>query len=573
VLSLLKRLWIQINSNRRRQFGLLLLLTLFASFAEMISIGLVLPFLGVLAAPDKIDGGNIGKYVIQVFGISSSENLLLLVTIIFVVAVVIAGSMRLFLMWASTRLTYAVGADLSFNIYQRTLFQPYEAHCARNSSEIISGISTKVAGTIGIVNAILSFISSIILLIGVLSIVFIVEPLVATSVFFGFSLIYVFVAFFSKRKLLLNSQLVAKESTQVIKSLQEGLGGIRDVLIGGFQSTYCKIYSDADFLLRRAQASTQFIKQSPRYFIEMLGVVLIVSLAYVFTREFGKADTSLPVIGVIVVGAQRLLPLLQQIYMAWVSVRSEWQSLEDTLNLLEQDILSPSLKIAGGHLKFHHKIQLKNVSFSYNYQNSFTIKGIDLIISKGSRVGIVGKTGSGKSTLVDIIMGLLDPDEGSLEVDGQVITVQNKSAWQSHIAHVPQAIYLIDSTIAENIAFGIPKELINMHRVEYAAKEAQLADVIEAWPEMYQTIIGERGIRLSGGQRQRIGIARALYKQADVIIFDEATSALDAETEEAVMQSIKNLSRDLTLIIIAHRLSTLEICTEIIQMHKGFVKQ
>jgi ATP-binding cassette subfamily B protein len=194
------------------------------------------------------------------------------------------------------------------------------------------------------------------------------------------------------------------------------------------------------------------------------------------------------------------------------------------------------------------------------------LNNFDLVIAKGSRIGFIGTTGSGKSTLIDIVMGLLQPTQGALEIDGHPITTANHRAWQAHIAHVPQAIFLADSSIEENIAFGVPKEHIDPQRVRQAARQAQIADIIESWPEQFQTFVGERGIRLSGGQRQRIGIARALYKRADVIIFDEATSALDNDTEQAVMDAIEGLSEGLTILIIAHRLSTLRNCTQIVEL-------
>jgi ATP-binding cassette subfamily B protein len=224
-------------------------------------------------------------------------------------------------------------------------------------------------------------------------------------------------------------------------------------------------------------------------------------------------------------------------------------------------------------LPFNQNIVLKQLEFTYGEQGPYVIKGLDLTIYKGSRVGLIGTTGSGKSTLIDIIMGLLQPTNGKLEIDGKKITLSNQRAWQTHIAHVPQAIFLADTTIEENIAFGVPVAQIDFSRVKLAAEQAQIADSIESWPYKYQTFVGERGIRLSGGQRQRIGIARALYKQADVIIFDEATSALDSKTEEAVMQAIEGLSKNLTLIIIAHRLTTLKGCNQIIELRNGRIKR
>jgi ATP-binding cassette subfamily B protein len=224
-------------------------------------------------------------------------------------------------------------------------------------------------------------------------------------------------------------------------------------------------------------------------------------------------------------------------------------------------------------IPFKKDIRLTQLSFRYQSESPFVLNGLNLTIPKGSRVGFIGTTGSGKSTLLDIIMSLLEPSAGTLQIDGQVLNSHNQRGWQAHIAHVPQAIFLADSTIEENIAFGVPKAQIDPARVRQAAQQAQIANAIESWPQDYQTLVGERGILLSGGQRQRIGIARALYKQADIIIFDEATNALDGETEQAVMQAIEGLSQDITLLIIAHRLTTLRNCTHVVELAGGRIKR
>jgi ATP-binding cassette subfamily B protein len=268
-------------------------------------------------------------------------------------------------------------------------------------------------------------------------------------------------------------------------------------------------------------------------------------------------------------GAQRLLPVLQQAYGSWTGIRSGQTSLQDTLALLDQPLPNYADQPVSEQLPFHKQINLKQINFRYSPETPVVLKNLNITITKGSRIGFIGTTGSGKSTLLDIIMGLLQPTNGSLIIDDQTVTTENHRGWQTHIAHVPQAIFLADSTIEENIAFGIPKEQIDHARIRQAAQQAQIADIIETWPKQYQTFVGERGIRLSGGQRQRIGIARALYKKADVIIFDEATSALDNDTEQAVMQAIESLSVDLTILIIAHRLTTLKNCTQIIELGNG----
>jgi ATP-binding cassette subfamily B protein len=571
--ALLNRLWHHISPRRRGQFSLLLVLMIFASFSEILSIGAVLPFLGVLTAPGRVFDHAFAQPLIQFMGLTSPEQLLLPLTIVFGSAALVAGAMRLLLIWASTRLSYATGADLSINIYRRTLYQPYSVHVARNSSEIINGISNKTSGVINTIMMLLNLIGSAVMLSAILIALLSVDPVIALAAFGGFGMIYILIIRFTQGRLLSNSQRIARESTQVIKSLQEGLGGIRDVLIDGSQDAYCQIYRNADLPSRHAQGSTAFISVSPRYAMEALGMLLIAALAYALAQQTDGIAKAIPILGAFALGAQRLLPVLQQAYGAWTTIQGGQASLQDTLEQLDQPLPDYADQPAAEPLPFRQYISLRQLSFRYSPQTPWVLKSLDLNIAKGSRVGFIGTTGSGKSTLLDIVMGLLQPTEGSLEIDGQSITTSNHRAWQAHIAHVPQAIFLADSTIAENIAFGVPKNKIEHERVLQAACQAQIADIIETWPKQYQTFVGERGIRLSGGQRQRIGIARALYKQADVIIFDEATSALDNETEQAVMQAIESLGDDLTILIIAHRITTLKNCTQIVELGGGEIKR
>lgn len=545
-----------------------------ASFAEILSIGAVLPFLAVLTAPARVFEHPTAQPFIQTLGLTAPEQLLLPLTIAFGLAALVAGAMRLLLIWASTRLSFATGADLSNSIYRRTLYQPYSVHVTRNSSEVINGISVKANGVIySIVVPALTLISASVMLSAILIALLSVDPVIALAAFGGFGVIYAFIIRFTRNRMRIDSQRIARESTQLIKSLQEGLGGIRDVLIDGSQATYCQIYRNADHPLRRAQGNNLFISQSPRYGMEALGMLLIAALAYTLAKQSDGIAKAIPVLGALALGAQRLLPVLQQAYAAWSAIQGGQVSLQDTLELLDQPLPNYADQPAAKPLPFRHQIRLNQLSFRYSPQTPWVLKNLDLSIAKGGRVGFIGTTGSGKSTLLDIVMGLLQPTGGTLEIDWQAVTTGNHRAWQSHIAHVPQAIFLADSTIEENIAFSVPKDQIDHERVKQAARQAQIADIIETWPKRYQTFVGERGIRLSGGQRQRIGIARALYKQADVIIFDEATSALDNETEQAVMQAIEGLSEDLTILIIAHRLTTLKNCTLIVELADRGVKR
>lgn len=540
-----------------------------ASFAEILSIGAVLPFLGVLTAPEQIFDNPALQPLIKALGFRTPEQLLLPVTLMFAGAVLVAGAMRLLLVWANTRLSFAAGADIGISIYRRTLYQPYEVHVGRNSSEVINGITGKANSVINsVILPLLILISSSIMLGAILLALLIIDPIIALVSFGCFGTLYLIVIRLTRAQLLNDSQRIATESTNVVKALQEGLGGIRDVLIDGNQESYCQIYRDADRPLRQAQGNVVFIGSSPRYAMEALGMTLIAVLAYTISLESNGIATAIPVLGALALGAQRLLPVLQQAYGAWSNIIAGHASLRDTLILLDQPL--PDLT-KQSEVHFQEMIDLNDISFRYSADTPWVLKNLALKIEKGSRIGILGTTGSGKSSLLDILMGLLSPTEGTLAIDGVPVTSDNNRSWQLHIAHVPQAIYLADSTIEENIAFGISKNKIDHERVKQAAKPAQISDFIEKLPNKYCTYVGERGVRISGGQRQRIGIARALYKQADVIILDEATSALDNATELDVMHAIEELNPNLTIIIVAHRLSTLKNCTRVLELKDGVI--
>lgn len=570
ITQLVSRLWQHISVRRRYQFGFLLFLMLLASFAEVLSIGAVLPFIGALAEPKRIFAHSAAQPFIRMFGLTSADQLLLPLTVTFIVAALIAGAMRLLLLRVSLRLSFAVGTDLSIKIYKRTLYQPYAVHISRNSSEIINGITIKNSEVIFyIISPSLTLISASIILFAIIVTLLSVVPFIALIALGVFGVIYAFIIKFTRKRLMADSQSIARESTNVIKILQEGLGGIRDVLIDGSQEAFCSIYSNADQVLRRAQSNNLFISQSPRFGMEAMAILLISTLAYTFTQQSDSIAKSFPILAALALGMQRLLPYSQQAYGAWTTIRGAQASLQDVLILLDQPMPDHAEQPAPKPLPFNREISLKQVSFRYGMQSPWVLKNIDLTIAKGSSIGFIGATGCGKSTLLDVIMGLLQPTEGTVEIDGQPITTSNLRSWQTHIAHVPQVIFLTDSSIEENIAFGVPKNQVNHERVRHAARQAQLADLIESWPNQYFTVVGERGVQISGGQRQRIGIARALYKQADVIIFDESTSALDSETEHAVMEAIDLLSGDLTVLIIAHRLSTLKNCTQVVELGNG----
>ena len=568
--ELLRKLWHHVGPRRRRQFTLLFCLMLLSGFAEILSLGAILPFIAALAAPEKVmEYGAVASFASYI-GIASAEELVLPLTLVFASAVLLAGAFRITVIWINTRLTFATGADLSIEVYRRALYQPYHVHVLRSSSEMISGVTGKIGHTtLGVLLPCLTICSSLVLLIAIMTALIVIDPVLAVAATLGFASCYGVISWFARRRLNRNSRIVAQGQTQVVKALQEGLGGIRDVLLNGTQPVYCDVYRQADKRWRMAQGENVFIGQSPRFMVEALGMILIAGLAYAISGRAGGIAAALPVLGALAMGAQRLLPAMQLAYNAWASIAGSHGSFADTIELLDQPLRDEMLQAPKSALPFNREIRFDGVSFRYAEDGPWVLDGFDLRVPRGARVGIVGSTGSGKSTLLDLLMGLLTPTSGSILVDDVSIHPERVRSWQCAIAHVPQSIFLSDASLAENIALGVRPEDIDIDRVRHAARQAQIAEFIESGPDGYNAVVGERGVRLSGGQRQRIGIARALYKKASVLVLDEATSALDNATEQSIIDAIEGLDRELTIFIIAHRLTTVERCDSIVELEQG----
>jgi ABC-type multidrug transport system fused ATPase/permease subunit len=570
----IKLLWAHLAPKRKKQLAFLCLIMIFTSCLEVISIGAIVPFLTAIFSPEKLFGNTDLKLLFDTLRITSPNEILLPLALMFIFAAFLSAGMRLLLLWAQVRLGHAVGADLSFEIYEKTLYQPYLTHISRSSSQIISGITSQINTVVGqVIMPLLSLMSASLILIGILVPLLIIANYLTIILLLAFISIYTLIIFTFRKQLLQNSQRVNIESRRIIRALQEGLGAIRDILIDGTQNVYSKIYQSSDLQLRRALASNQIISDSPRFLIEALGITLITGLAYVLTKHEGGVSEAIPLLGALALGAQRLLPILQQLYGSWSRLRGSQASLTEVLELVGQALPLHRKNHVATPMKFLNSIKLDCVSFRYSDAEPWVLRNINLEISKGSCIGFVGKSGSGKSTLLDIIMSLLSPQTGYVLVDDIPLDVRNISSWRARISHVPQTIFLADATITENIALGVPIEQINFNQIKKAAQQAQLSETIEGWERGYTTIVGERGVRLSGGQRQRIGIARAMYKKSDVIILDEATSALDSNTEVEIMKVINSLQGDITICIAAHRVSTLKNCDYVIEIDGGKITQ
>jgi len=565
---------IKSHIGRRRiyQYVMLFFLTIIGAIAEVISLSAIIPFIGVLTNPSEIFSYELVSANAEILGIYKPEDMLLPLTIIFSVAAIMAGIMRLILLWVGIKIGNSTGADLSTKVFKIALNQPYSIHIDRNGSEIISGITQKVSAATGVLVSFVIIVTASILFISILTTLIVIDPTVALTVALTFGSFYFLIAWFTRSKLKKNSKKQAEEHTNGIRIIQEALGSIRDIIIGRLQDVYCSVYDKSIRSLQRSRGENSFINQAPRFIMESLGIVMIAVISYTLSVNSDSTSLILPTMGALALGAQRLLPLLQQIYGNWSVIKGSQAQLIDVLNLLDASIdVSNNNNNNSNQISYQNNISINDVSFKHKGEEIYILKNINLVIEKGTSLGIVGVTGSGKSTLMDLLMRLINPCEGIISVDNQNITEKFKKAWQRNIAHVPQDVFLIDATIMENIAFGVPKDQINIDRVKVAASRAEIASYIENEPLKYDAIVGEGGVKLSGGQKQRIGIARALYKNANVLFLDEATSALDSQTEKVVIKSLESTNNNLTLIMIAHRIGTLQYCDNIVKLDKGSI--
>lgn len=574
--QLLRQLWSHLGRRRRAQLGVLLLVMLASSAAEVLSLAAVLPFLAVLTNPTGLWSQPLVQQWAPRVGIANPGALLLPITIAFAAAALAAGAIRLLNLWLNGRLAAAIGSDLSCEAYRRTLYQPYAVHLARNSSELIASISTDVNRVIGgVLNPMLLLLSSGLIALSLVLALLAIDWPIAVGSGLVVGMVYAVAITASRRPLQQLGQRQVALNRHLIQTLQEGLGAIRDVLLADSQRFYTETYRQVDQHLRRNGANVVFLSTYPRLVLEPVGMALIALMGLLLVRQQGVGK-ALPLLGALALGAQRLLPVVQKVYEGWAQTRNAKGSLANVLRLVAQPLPCGRGEARYGPLELKQGIRFEAVQFAYAPHLPEVLRGIDLEIRRGERIGIIGSTGSGKSTTVDLLMGLLHPTGGRILVDGVDLHDPQHpellTAWRATIAHVPQNIYLADTSIAENIAFGLPRTLIDMDRVRDAAEKAQIASFIESSPMGYNTFVGERGIRLSGGQRQRIGIARSLYKKAGLLVLDEATSALDYSTEQAVMHAMEILRQDLTIVIIAHRLSTLGKCDKVIKLNQGLIE-
>ena len=561
----LRSLYRTLSPLRRRQAWGTIALMLVGALAEVVSVGAILPFLAVLTNPTRLDSIPLVGGLIA--GLPPGTNLVAITALAFIGLFIVSGLIRLALAWVSQSLAFNIAYDFSITAFSKLIRQPYPYYVERHSGEALSQFEKLHSITFSILlSGSQALIASVVAML-LIALLIAVNPIVALISAGVLIATYLLISLAVQPILRRNSEVGSHHATLRMKRVQEALGGIRDILLDRSQPAFERAFGLSADRFRRVAAANAFISQSPRIVIEMLGMAMIGAYAWSLAGSPGGLTAAIPMLGAFALGAQRLLPLLQQSYNGWSNFIGNRAMVFEVVDLLSLDDRTPPAPPAGTSI-FHQSIAFDRVGFAYPVGPK-VLHDISFTIRKGERIGIAGTTGSGKSTLMDLLLGLLEPQDGAILIDGRPLDHASRAGWQSEIAHVPQAIYLADDTLAANIAFGVGQADVDLSRVEAAAASAGIGDFIATLPDGLATRTGERGIRLSGGQRQRIGIARALYKRARVLVFDEATSALDTRTEQGVMASVAALGKDITIVMIAHRLTTLKDCDRIIHLEHG----
>jgi len=566
--STLQNLFYHINKSRKIQLLILLITTFLASAVEMLSVASVVPFVKVATSDSSFfEQFSIFKFIT----INNKEEAILITGVTFSVLILVNSLLRCTLIYITARLSNIITAELSVKIYRASLFDSYSNHINKKTSNIISAVTQKVYQILLTISSLITFVSSAFILIALISILIWINPKVMLFFTTFFSIVYFAIVLIGKKKLKNNSKIINEEQNKIIFNLQNGLGAFRDITLDKTQEYYISIFAEANFNKARRESVNSIIQNSPRYILEGLGIVLVVVLIIFFNYFLDNSNKIIevfPILAAIAIGAQKILPLINNLYLNFSIFKGNVYQIHEVIDVLNKYKEKEKIKLLVKEKKINFKnlISFNKVDFYYENKKEYILENVNLEIKKGSKVGIIGKSGEGKSTFLDLLMGLLVPSRGTVCIDGINLSAETLSSWQSKISHVPQKLFVSDSSFLENIALGQPTKDIDLKKVELVSKKAQLHEFIKSLKGGYNEQIGERGIKLSGGQIQRVGLARSLYKNSEIIIFDEATNSLDAETESLILKELYSLDKNLTIIIVAHRLNTVSQCDVIFEV-------
>lgn len=559
-------LWASVRPRRKLQiFGLVVIYVL-SAISEAISLATLLPFIAILLDPTRLDA-YVPSLIIEAMPVGESR--VFLIATAYIILVIFAALIRLLALFLNNRIAFMLGADIAEKIYRLTLNQSYEFFLGKNSSQLVDLITRKSDALIsGAIIPALQSIGALIYIVIIVAILTAISPLTTIFLIFSLTLSYALISFFTKKKSLLYGNLISSESSKLVKTIQEAMQSKKDLTINQSQNYFVEKYHAVDIRLRSAESANQFLLHSPKILLELLAIVLMIILAMFFLRLDIDSSIFIPIMAAFALGSQRLLPSFQQIYAAVSNIHARKSMLDEVVNSLSLGMGVKQFKNTNP-IVFNYALRLKDVCFQYPQSDVNSLRNINLCINKGDRIGIQGSSGAGKSTLINLLLGLIEPTNGFIYCDDKKYLSLSVASWYELVSHVPQEVPLLDATLLENIGYGLRLDQINLDDVRLACELAQILTEIEDMPKGLMTIVGESGERLSGGQKQRIGIARALYKKSQVLILDEFTSALDFDTEREVIKIIESLSREITIITVAHRERALSICDKQFVMYRG----
>jgi len=576
MLKIIIEFFLLLTPTQRKQFYLLQVLVIIMSLAEIVSIVSIVPFMTIVGDPSVLEKDNLLSILFLKSNIDDPYEFIFYLGFIVLATLAIATLVSMFITWRLTMFANKVGIEIGDRLYTYYLNQDWLFHTIGNSSNLTKKIANETTRvTIEILVPLMLMNSRIVLTFFILLLIFLHDPLILILFLLVFTLSYIILFKFVRKQLVINGKNISNMFLERFKLMSEGFGGIKEVLLLGRSNYFKERFIKAGNKLSYSLGINRTIALAPRYFMELLGFATMIGLVlYLIKNSQGNLGIILPILSAYALAGMKLLPALQQIYHSIAQVKgniSAYETIQEDLKNSNATETSQKVETNQQVWSKHNEINLKNITFNYPDKAIPALENISLTIKPNTTVGFVGTTGSGKSTLIDIILGLIKPQQGEIAIDGTPLTKKNLRMWQNKIGFVPQTIFLTEGTIAENITFGIPQDLIDYVQIKKVLKLAHLEEWVSQLEKGVYTKVGERGVQVSGGQKQRIGIARALYNEADVLVFDEATSALDGITEKNIMNAINKFTGQKTLIIIAHRMKTVEKCNQIFMMENGRV--
>lgn len=562
IFNILFQVWKLLSRTRRFQYLTLIILIISSSILEIVTIGSLIPFIKGVSDTELFYLTYIDNNFLSAFIENNPSSIIVSIGVLFAILAILAAFFKILVIYGTSKVAFKSGGDITSIIYKNTISQPFSRYHFLKSNEIINIISGKVSSLINsVIIPCLYLINSLVMSFVIVAGLLYIDYKIALSIFLTYGTLYFIILIFTRKLLSENSKIISASTSEIIKLTQNALGGIRNIIIDRNRDIFINKFDVINNDLRVAQASSVFIGNSPKNILEAFALVLISVIAISKTNSNEEPAVIVATIGVIALAAQRLLPLMQQAFSAWTGFRENKFSVIDILSFIQSGQVLNEIE---EDIKFNSTIELRKIYFKYDSRDNIVLENFSLEIKKGEKIALIGKTGAGKSTLVDIILGLLLQNSGHILIDGVESRVYNNEIWHNIISHVPQSIYLLDGTIAENIAFGVPRDKIDIYKLNRACILAQVSEFTDKLPEGVFANVGESGSRLSGGQRQRIGIARALYKNAQILVFDEAMSALDHATEIKILQSIKENFPYVTIISVTHNPNTISEYTRFI---------